>query len=73
MKNFKILNIRHNNSGEGKGKNVFIEDKLVMFMTQYHKRYVLSGDMKIIHRYLLREVGELMIYYLWLILPVVED
>ncbi|RYO48247.1 hypothetical protein AA0116_g12773 [Alternaria tenuissima] len=28
-----------------------------------------SGDVKIIHRYLPREVGELLVYYMWLVLP----
>lgn len=28
--------------------------------------------MKIIHRYLLRDIGELVVWYLWLVLPFVE-
>jgi RecQ family ATP-dependent DNA helicase len=41
----------------------------VVFVTRYHKGYHLSGDVKIIHRYLPQEVGELYIKYLWLVLP----
>ncbi|KAG9381478.1 RecQ Superfamily II DNA helicase [Pyrenophora tritici-repentis] len=31
--------------------------------------YKVSGDVKIIHRYLPREVGELVVWYMWLVLP----
>ena len=40
-----------------------------MFVTRYHKGYNVSGDVKIIHQYLPREVGELVVWYLWLVLP----
>ena len=39
------------------------------FVASYHKGYRSSGNIKIIHRYLPREVGELLVYYLWLVLP----
>jgi DEAD/DEAH box helicase len=42
---------------------------MVVFVSRYHKGYVVSGDVKVIHRYLPREVGELVVYYLWLVLP----
>lgn len=48
---------------------MFIEDSMVVFVTRYHKGYQLSGDTKIIHRYLPQEVGELLVRYLWLVLP----
>lgn len=41
---------------------------MVVFVTRYHKGYSLSGDVKIIHQYLLQEVGELLVQYLWLVL-----
>ncbi|GME31522.1 hypothetical protein B0A49_14047, partial [Neofusicoccum parvum] len=44
-------------------------DGLVVFVTRYHKGYAMSGDVKVIHRYLPREVGELVVWYLWLVLP----
>jgi hypothetical protein len=50
-------------------RNVFVEDGLVSTVTTYHKGYSVTGSTKIIHRYLPKEVGELMVYYLWLILP----
>ncbi len=37
-------------------------------MTFYYKGYSIQGSTKIIHRDLLKEVSELLIYYLWLVL-----
>jgi hypothetical protein len=65
----EILSVRHENTAKGNHWNLFIEDRLVVFVTQYHKGYAMSGDIKIIHRYLPREVSELVVYYLWLVLP----
>ncbi|KAH8586488.1 hypothetical protein B0O99DRAFT_702040 [Bisporella sp. PMI_857] len=41
---------------------------MVAFLTGYYKGYRSSSNIKIIHRYLPREVGELLVYYLWLVL-----
>jgi len=64
----EILSIRHSNTVRGGHRNVFIENGMVVFVTRYHKGYSLSGDVKIIHRYLPQEVGELLVRYLWLVL-----
>jgi hypothetical protein len=37
---------------------------MVVYVTRYHKGFHLSGDVKIIHRYLPREVGELVVRYI---------
>jgi hypothetical protein len=42
---------------------------MVYAATRYHKGYAISGDVKIIHQYLPSEVGELVVWYLWLVLP----
>jgi superfamily II DNA or RNA helicase len=65
----EILSVRHSNTVKGGHRNIFIEDGMVVFVTRYHKGYVVSGDVKIIHRYLPCEVGELLVWYLWLVLP----
>jgi hypothetical protein len=65
----EILSVWHSNTVQGGHRNVFIEDGIVVFVTRYHKGYNVSGDVKIIHRYLPREVGELVVWYLWLVLP----
>jgi hypothetical protein len=68
----ELLSIRHGNTPAGGIRNLFVEDGLVTFVTRYHKGYMVSGDIKIIHRYVPREVGELVVWYLWLVLPFVE-
>ncbi|OKP11118.1 ATP-dependent DNA helicase Q5 [Penicillium subrubescens] len=68
----ELLSIRHRNSAAGGHRNVFIEDGLVAFITRYHKGFYASGDAKVIHRYVPREVGELVVWYLWLVLLFVE-
>ena len=53
-------------------RNMFVKDRLVAIVTSYHKGYTCTGTTKIIHRYLPREISELVIYYLWLVLPFVQ-
>lgn len=53
-------------------RNLFVEDGLVAIVTSYHKGYTCTGTTKIIHRYLPCEISELVVYYLWLILPFVQ-
>jgi superfamily II DNA helicase RecQ len=50
-------------------RGVFIDNGLVAFVTAYHKGFSASQSMKIIHRFVPREVGEIVIYYMWLIRP----
>jgi hypothetical protein len=65
----EILSLRHCNTVNGHNRNIFIEDGLVSTVTAYHKGYNIVGSTKIIHRYLPREVSELIVYYLWFVLP----
>ena len=64
----KILNIKYNNSKEKKDRNIFIEKGRIIIVIRYHKRYTLNKNIKIIYRYLSREIKKLIIYYLWLVL-----
>ncbi|KAK5127669.1 hypothetical protein LTR08_004350 [Meristemomyces frigidus] len=71
-RSIELLNIQNCNGVEGKGqRGVFIDHGMVAFVTSYHKGYSASQRVKIIHRYVPREVGELVVYYLWLIGPFV--
>jgi hypothetical protein len=65
----ELLSVQHSNIVEGGHRNIFIEDGRVVYVTRYRKGYNVSGDVKIIHLYLPREVGELLVYYMWLVLP----
>ncbi|KAJ5211420.1 hypothetical protein N7472_001559 [Penicillium cf. griseofulvum] len=55
----KLLSVRHRNT-ETAHRNIFIEDRLVVIATSYHKGFYTRNDTKLIHRYLPREVGELL-------------
>jgi hypothetical protein len=65
----ELLSLRHANTAQGGVRNIFVENGLIAFVTAYHKGYSMTGDVKLIHRYLPREVGELLVWYLWLVLP----
>ena len=56
--------MRWKNIAYNKVKNIFIKEGLVTFVATYHKGYRSSGNIKIVHRYLPQEVGELLVYYL---------
>lgn len=65
----ELLCLTHSNTKHGRHRNIFIEHGLVSTATAYHKGYSISNSTKIIHRYLPKVVSELVVYYLWLILP----
>jgi hypothetical protein len=65
----ELLSVRHSNTVQGGYRNLFIEDSIVVFATRYYKGYNISGDVKVIYWYLPREVGELVVWYMWLVLP----
>jgi hypothetical protein len=65
----EILSLRHCNTVNGHHRSIFIEGGLLSTVTAYHKGYNIVGSTKIIHRYLPKEVSELVVYYLWFILP----
>ena len=46
---------------------MFVDNGLVSFVTLYNKTGI-----KVIHRYVPREVSELVVYYLWLVQPFVR-
>jgi superfamily II DNA helicase RecQ len=68
----EMLSVRHRNTAHGGHRNVFIEDGAVVLATSYHKGFQMSGKLKYVHRYMPREVGELFVWYLWLVLPFAE-
>ncbi|MDN6160180.1 MAG: DEAD/DEAH box helicase, partial [Staphylococcus equorum] len=65
----EILTLRHTNGTQGLGRGVFIDDGRVMLVTKYHKGYHANLKPKIVHRFLPREVGRLIVLYLWLVRP----
>ncbi|ESU08354.1 hypothetical protein FGSG_11579 [Fusarium graminearum PH-1] len=70
----ELLSIRHRNSVDGQGRrNIFLKSGLVSFVTYYHKGYNINSSTKIIHRYFPLEVSKLVVYYLWLVVPFVDQ
>lgn len=69
----ELLSILCCNDVHGLRRSVFLENGLVSFVTFYHKGYSIQGSTRIIHRYLPKEVSELVVYYLWLIRPFEEQ
>jgi hypothetical protein len=65
----ELVSVKHSNTANGDSRGVFIEDGLVVFVTKYHKNVGQTGKGKVIHRYLPREVGELVVFYLWFARP----
>ncbi|KAK7177480.1 hypothetical protein PSPO01_16471 [Paraphaeosphaeria sporulosa] len=65
----ELIGLQHSNTAQGQHRGVFIEDGLIGTVTSYHKGYNITGSTKIVHRYLPKEVSELLVYYLWLVLP----
>jgi len=65
----EILGLRMWNTTNGGVRNIFVHVGMVCFVTMYHKGFRRSNRPKIIHRYVPREVGELLVWYMWLVLP----
>jgi hypothetical protein len=70
----EVLSIQHTNGDDSRAqRGIFVENGMVALMTRYHKGYSSSQKMKVIHRYLPQEVGEIVVYYLWLVEPFVRQ
>lgn len=65
----EVMTLQHSNTMQGHHRGIYIEEGLIGTVTSYHKGYNITGSTKIIHRYLPKEVSELLVYYLWLVLP----
>ena len=65
----EISGIRFVNTANGGVRNIMAHNQMISFITSYHKGYRITGEAKVIHRYMPREVGELMVWYLWIVLP----
>jgi hypothetical protein len=61
----ELLSTRQTNGPEARSqRGIFIDDGTVSFVTAYHKGFSASQKSKIIHRYVPKEVGELVVAYL---------
>ena len=62
--NIKVVTVQYINSANGEYCGMFIKNRLMVYITIYYKGIGASNKTKIIHQYLLCEVGELFFYYL---------
>ncbi|XP_022163480.1 uncharacterized protein LOC111028984 [Myzus persicae] len=53
-------------------RGIMIDQGMVAFITSYHKGFSASQSQKCVHRFVPQEVGELVVYYLWLIEPFIR-
>ena len=60
----ELVTIKYKNSTNGDSRGIFIKDGLVVFVTKYHKNIGQTSKGKVIHRYMPREIGELVVFYL---------
>jgi DEAD/DEAH box helicase len=64
----ELINLRYKNTKNGV-RNIFLESGLVCILTTYHKNIMQANAIKLIYRYLPREVGDLLVRYLSMVLP----
>jgi hypothetical protein len=64
LRGLELVTVTYKNSANGDSWGTNIEDGYVRVTTTYHKNIRQTGKSKVIYRYLLREVGELVVYYL---------
>jgi hypothetical protein len=65
----ELVTVTYKNSANRDSWGTNIEDGYVRVTTTYYKNIGQTGKSKVIHRYLPREVGELVVYYLWFASP----
>jgi hypothetical protein len=68
----ELLSIQHVNTQASRHHNMFIEDGLVTLVMAYHKGFHASNNIKLIYWYVPRVVGELIVWYMWLVLLFTE-
>jgi superfamily II DNA/RNA helicase len=65
----ELVTTTYRNQPNGQSRGIFVEDRLMAYVTLYHKGIGQTRQAKVIHRYLPHDVGELLFYYLWMVLP----
>ena len=68
----KGITILYYNTASNDGRGYFVNNGMLYLVSGYHKGFGLSGKLKPVHRFLPREVGELVVYYLWLVEPFIQ-
>jgi hypothetical protein len=61
-----ILQYKNNNTTP---RNIYLHGELICILTSYHKGMLQTDETKDIYRFLPKQIGDLLIYYIWLVLP----
>jgi hypothetical protein len=65
----ELLSIQHENSLSDGPRNIYMHNGYVAVVPRYHKGYNRDTSVKMVFRFVPREVGSLFVYYLWHIRP----
>ena len=57
----ELLSLQYINTETNRRRNIFIEDRIITLVSVYHKEFYVNNDIKVIHRYMPREVKELLV------------
>jgi hypothetical protein len=69
----ELTSIMSRNPTPGRGRRgIIIDDGLVKFVQGYSKKFRSRRELEIVHRYVPNEVGELVVYFMWLVEPFVK-
>jgi hypothetical protein len=64
LRRLELVTVKYKNSANRDSQGAGIKDSAVRFTTSYYKNIRQTGKAKVIHRYLPRKVGKLVVYYL---------
>ena len=67
----EITVLRHMNAQQNM-RNIYVQDGRVMLVTRYHKAQALTGQLRVIPRFLPTRVGQLLVAYLADVLPFLQ-
>jgi hypothetical protein len=59
----KLIIVQYKNGPYNDIRGLFIDNNIIMFVIIYNKIMNITAQIKIIHRYLPRKMGELVVYY----------
>jgi len=69
----ELTSIMSRNPTPGRGRRgIIVDDGLVKFVQGYSKKFRSRKELEIVHRYVPNEVGELVVYFMWLVEPFVK-
>ena len=69
----ELFSLQVENTLLGGLRSIFIKEGLIGFVTTYYKGFNITNTVKIIHRFLPKEVSSILVYYLARIRPFIKQ